>query len=121
MTFPNHGCNSTYNIGRVLSVNEFNATLGEPPPEDFFPSYQKAVYDPLGERHALLDRVTSRTLRDVAAGEELFDNYIFFGGVTYFPEAVQTLRDQCQGMAGEIETFQRQKQNRHHEEPQLIK
>lgn len=109
MTFPNHGCNSSYNVGSALSVNEFDVILGQPPPDDFSPSFQRSVYDPLGERHALFDKVTSRSLRDIMAGEELFDNYIFFGGVTYFHDMVKSLRDQCRGMAGEIEEFQRQK------------
>ena len=109
LTFPNHGCNSTYNVGRVLSVNEFTVALGQPPPEDFFRSHQRSPYDPLEERHALFHKVITQSLRDIVAGEELFDNYLFFGGATYFHEVAQALRDQCRGRAGEIEEFQREK------------
>ncbi len=111
MTFSNHGCNSTYNIGAAFSLNEFEIDLSQPPPDDFF-TVRRPVYDPLAERDVFYEQTVSSAQIDIGAGEELFDNYLSFGGATYFKEEVQALRDQCSGIAGEVEEFQSKKRNK---------
>lgn len=72
MTFVNHGCNSSYNIGTWLPVNEYNATLDVGPESNgYFPDWF-LPFDPFAERRfPPFNDVAPLAQRDIEAGEEL--------------------------------------------------
>jgi hypothetical protein len=108
LTFVNHGCNSTYNIANPLSQNELELNLSLPPPSDFFDDKRRvSVYHPLYDRSIPFDETIAHAHKDIRAGEELFDNYLSFGGESQFAQQVMALREQCGGVPGEVERFQR--------------
>lgn len=49
-----------------------------------------------------------RSLRDIGAGEEIFDNYLAFTGNEDWAKAVQELRDVCSGKSvGLVTNYER--------------
>jgi hypothetical protein len=81
MTFVNHGCNGTYNIGLPLNVTEHDAVAGLGPEangcgEEF------SIYSPAVDRLFPDWRCgdTILVLRDIEPGDELLDNYLPFAG-----------------------------------------
>jgi hypothetical protein len=79
MTFINHGCNGTYNMGTVTSVTEMNADHDEMPLDIYENVLESYVYNPFIDRnhHTYLNGYDV-LLRDVKAGEELLDNYVTY-------------------------------------------
>ena len=74
--FINHGCNGSSNVGHITETTEATADPSEFP-EEFAEKYKgkSVIYNPF------LDRQThffssATPIRDIAAGEELFDNYL---------------------------------------------
>jgi hypothetical protein len=49
---------------------------------------------------------TSLDAKLIRAGEELYDNYMSFGGDLFFREMVETLREECSGSLGMVEQYQ---------------
>lgn len=106
LTFVNHGCNGTNNIGDGSSLNEkdsayFNeANLDlsqvDKPPKG---TSRTSTFDPVSDRH--LHSVATgydSTSRNIKAGEELFQNYLYF--ISYaegWKEEVMDLQAQCRG------------------------
>ena len=97
MTFVNHGCNKTYNIGTESSVDELTANVDVFPHDLSGNSHaQTSTYNPVVDRH--LRHEADQSIRDIKAGEEILDNYLAFTGAEeYWADAVQDLRDQCSG------------------------
>lgn len=108
LTFANHGCNSTFNVGMPLpgGVDEFSIDLDQPPDKSL--GLDDDVYDPMDDRFSLFYAVITRANRDISKGEELLDNYLIMGGEEYLRDQVTELRKQCQGIPGEIERFQKE-------------
>jgi hypothetical protein len=108
MTFVNHGCNGTYNVGTPLSVNEMTAKLGVGP----FGIYddENDVYHPYNERQfPFWECEKFVTLRDIEAGEELFDNYLVFGGgadLEDWDKNLMELKSVCLGASGTIAEYE---------------
>lgn len=99
LTFANHGCNRTYNVGEKTSVDEFTADLDSLPEEVNGESHTgTTIFNPLVDRH--VRREWEQSLRDIAAGEEILDNYLAFtGNNDDWAKDVQDLRNQCSGQA----------------------
>jgi hypothetical protein len=103
----NHGCNGTYNYGEEYSpITELDASLDSIPPE-----YDTTadVYSPLMERHLRAYRSgPDRTLRDIAAGEEILANYLaFVANAEEWEMEVLDTRGQCEGVrSGEITEYE---------------
>lgn len=106
-SFVNHGCNGTYNIGTPLNVTEVSLTTGTPP-NDLYDD-ENEVFDPFSERHypawGCSDFVA---LRDIEAGEELFDNYLVFGGskTEDWLDNLQELQSVCSGGIGLVSSYE---------------
>lgn len=100
MTFANHGCNGKYNIGEDTGeLTEATADLDNMPFSLYMDREGENVYNPVSDRHL---RMTisgkEKTIRDIAAGEEVLDNYLAFSGhPSDWKDDVQMLRDQCNG------------------------
>ena len=119
LTFVNHGCNGTNNIGDGSSSHEkdsvyFNeATLDlsqiDEPPQG---TSRASIFDPVSDRHLhSLATGYDSTSRDVKAGEELFQNYFYFiSWAKGWKEEVLDLQAQCRGESlGKIEPWRRMK------------
>jgi hypothetical protein len=106
MTFVNHGCNKTYNVGEESSVDELTAN------DDVFPDdlsgnshAQTSTYNPVVDRH--LRNEADQSIRDIKAGEEILDNYLaFIGAEDYWAGDVQGLRDLCSGAVGLVTEYE---------------
>lgn len=98
LTFANHGCNGTYNMGQALSVTEMTADAGNQPPLELLQDEKSTIYDVFYDRsHWIYDSASDVMRVDVSAGSELLDNYLPF--YVDWEEGVSDLLSQCQGQA----------------------
>jgi hypothetical protein len=101
LTFTNHGCNGTYNMGQSLSSHEMTALDASgniQPPLELLQDDKHTIYDVFYDRSHWIYESGSDVMRvDVAAGSELLDNYLPF--YVDWEEGVEDLRSQCQGQA----------------------
>ena len=105
----NHGCNGTYNIGTPLDVTELTIDTNSEPDE--FYSDENDVYNPFSDRHYPAWECSGFVaLRDIEAGEELFDNYLVFGGAKPedWKQNAKELQSICSGGLGRIATYEAQ-------------
>ena len=110
LTFVNHGCNGTANLGyNSPGVNEFTIDTTVPDfkiPEDFA-TYLKDEYKPHRDRKCTGTTPVSQVYYPpVRAGEELFDNYLPYGGDKKFVANVNELKRDCSGALGSVEKLQ---------------
>jgi hypothetical protein len=108
MTFVNHGCNSTYNVGTPLDINEITAPLGVGPGDAY--DDVNEVYNPYNDRRfPLWECEKFVALRDIQKGEELFDNYLVFGGgddIHDWDKNLLELKSVCMGKSGTIAEYE---------------
>jgi hypothetical protein len=102
MTFVNHGCNGTYNVGVKSEFHELNVDINDIPIEYVDNS---EPYNPVRERGLMIEEMVS--LKDLKAGDELADNYLSYGGEKYFEDNVEQLRTDCAGGFGLVGQYQR--------------
>ncbi len=102
LTFGNHGCNGTYNIGLKSEFHELNVDLNNIPKEYL---YHSEPYNPARERNLLVEHIVS--LKDLKAGDELADNYMPYGGEKSFETMVVQLRELCAGDFEPLWEYQR--------------
>ncbi|KAL3905953.1 MAG: hypothetical protein SGILL_009470, partial [Bacillariaceae sp.] len=111
LTFMNHGCNGTANLGEADDIGnkwtEFTVDLESGVVPDDFKTTVDIAYLPHFDRDQVKHETLSRAGRWIHAGEELFDNYMSFGGDEYFVDMVEQLRQECSGMLGMVEQYQR--------------
>lgn len=75
ITFVNHGCNGTYNVGVKTDYNEFSSNLDAPTDDlDGRSHTGTSVFNPVVDRHLFFGG--DESLRDIKAGEEILDNYL---------------------------------------------
>lgn len=76
ITFVNHGCNGTYNVGEKTDYDEFSAKLDEPADALNGRSHTgTSVFNPVIDRQLFLAG-GDVSIRDIKAGEEILDNYL---------------------------------------------
>ncbi|KAG7351434.1 SET methyltransferase domain containing protein [Nitzschia inconspicua] len=111
LTFVNHGCNGTSNIGERDADpslhTEWSVDLQYGIPEDL-KTKLTVPYSPSADRDVVQYSTNCVAGRDIQKGEELYDNYMNFGGDEYFEEMVLSLRDECSGSLGLVEQYQSQ-------------
>jgi hypothetical protein len=106
LTFTNHGCNSTVNIGESFpDLNEFTVDLDAPIPDELSQSVSEP-YNPFFDRDYVKHLTACSASTDIAKGDELYDNYMTFGGDEHFKEMILTLRKECSGLPGMVERYQ---------------
>jgi hypothetical protein len=109
LTFVNHGCNGTSNLGErgvdPSNHTEWSVDLDEDIPKDLRSEFVDR-YNPNNDRNVVKYSTNCVAARDITRGEELYDNYINYGGDEFFPEMVQELRNQCSGELGLVEKYQ---------------
>lgn len=112
MTFVNHGCNGTYNVGTGLEVHEMTMELGRGP-EGVYDA-ENEVYHPFNERqYPHWDCQGFVALRDIGPGEELLDNYLVFGGgdgddIEDWDKNLRELKNLCSGGTGSISKYEKE-------------
>jgi hypothetical protein len=108
MTFVNHGCNGTYNVGAHLIVNEMTMKVGLGPGGVYDDGNE--IYHPYAERQFPQWECQSFVaLRDINAGEELLDNYLVFGGsedLSSWDDNLQELKHICSGGIGSVSEYE---------------
>jgi hypothetical protein len=110
MTFANHGCNGTYNFGTPTSSSEATLELGVP-----VLSVYDARNDPFNpfieRRYFTLELTHMIAVKDIAAGEELLDNYLPYGGGDDqhdFDANLAELKAMCMGGKGVVSEYEQQ-------------
>lgn len=109
MTFVNHGCKGSYNIGKETPFDEFTARLDAPCSEaaDGRSHSGTTTFNPVVDRH--LTFWIDKSIRDIKAGEEVLDNYLAFtcsNRDKWFKD-VANLRAECLGEAvGEVTSYE---------------
>ena len=106
MTFVNHGCNGTSNIGWVYDFTEFTADFeGDLAEADQLALINELVFDPFTDRDTnYLYGAATETNRPISSGEEILDNYLdMTGGRRDWIEDVLGLRAMCSGLLGDVE------------------
>jgi hypothetical protein len=106
MAFVNHGCNGTFNVGLNSEVNEFNADLDASIPEEYS-AHSFGVYNPAEDRMGHILVLASINFKEIKAGNELLDNYLYFGGEIEFKTIALELRQECSGVLGLVEQYQK--------------
>jgi len=105
-SFVNHGCNGTYNMGPVMAETESTFEVGQPPPASVLDTRGPA-YDPFAERHfQATDCQSLISVRSIRSGEELLENYLSFGGDTWWDSNLAELKSICSGGAGLVSSFE---------------
>ena len=78
LTFVNHGCEGSFNVGGTNSNwTEMTVNADHPPPKEF--TETAPFYNPVLERH--FRQIVSSgdySLRDIKAGEEITNTYLGF-------------------------------------------
>jgi SET domain len=104
MTFVNHGCNGTSNLGvfqsigteTTVDISTIHHVVMETEP-----------YNPFERRRFPSSECASIVAwRDIQPGEELFDDYIAMGGSTYWAENLNELRSLCSGDFGTVSQYE---------------
>ena len=102
ITFVNHGCHGSYNVGLETEVDEFTAD------PDFIPEMLNgkshagtSTFNPFVDRTLFFTADISS--RDIKASEEILDNYLaFIGGDDDWKDDLVDYRDLCSGGQGTL-------------------
>jgi hypothetical protein len=113
LTFMNHGCDGTNNVGleaseaseATVSLTEIPDVLGKSPYRGM------DIYQPYMDRHVSMYAGSGDvTLRDVKADEEVLDNYLAYAPLEDWASFVQYLRDQCSSGRGPVAKYEAESQ-----------
>ena len=111
-TFANHGCRGSNNIGKSTPYNEMNIDLNSPSllNEIAIDVEGNKLFDVYDQRHFPEFECHKLTAnRDIYPGEEIFDNYISYGGEDKFILNAQELHDVCVGGIGSVSEYEQRK------------
>ena len=107
LTFMNHGCHGSYNVGIVGNVTE--SSTGENSATVAILNEREIEFNPYTLRHfpgwGCQEYVANR---DINIGEEMLDNYIGYGGDLEFDKNLQELRTLCSGDIGLVSRYEQQ-------------
>jgi len=111
LTFTNHGCNGTANIGwNVPNKTEFTLDVAADNfeiPTEFLDKVISNPYSPHRDRSYQRDQTGIDAVHvPIYKGQELFDNYLFFDSNENFIEYALSLRAECSGGLGYVEEQQ---------------
>lgn len=115
LTFVNHGCNGSNNVGSVSPHHESNLQLPnlddenslwiKIPQEYLAATLDDQLYFPIRNPGSVVSTESNQLL---AAGQEILDNYLTFAGTDgiEFWNYVESLQQECSGVAGFIEEWE---------------
>lgn len=78
MSFMNHGCSSSNNVGLVLNQDEASLDETDSPTKVF--DYSDAEYNLFGARHFARRLTWLQAKSDIEAGDEILTNLLVSGG-----------------------------------------
>lgn len=107
LTFANHGCNGTNNVGERLTFNEATLEVGTPVSSHYDGGYD--MFNPFAERHYLsMYCLESTASVDINAGEEIFDNYLTLAGDHQhdFDLNLEEIKGLCSGSKGLVSLYE---------------
>jgi hypothetical protein len=97
LTFANHGCDGSTNFGRITDIEEsvysHEKLLSDLEGLNPFDLYEQRNFPSW-------DCDLSIALRDIQPNEEMFDNYMSYGGVEYWKENLEDIVNMCSGSLG---------------------
>jgi hypothetical protein len=93
LTFMNHGCNNTNNVGVALPVTEDSADPDLMPDELLL--FPLETSSPVFARNYFMGTNLGSTRRDIRAGEEILDNFLHYYMEENWKRGVLDLRSQC--------------------------
>lgn len=107
LTFLNHGCNGSNNVGWKTTVTEETADLQQMPPE-LSNTFESEVYNPFVDRNFLVMLNKLTTAKDIGPNEEIFDNFLSFLHEENWEWGVQNYRSMCDksGSAGVVSAYE---------------
>ena len=113
LTFVNHGCTGTPNIGIVSNVTEVNAQPDVMPLELQGRHYGKDyIYNPVEERNSFYSKYL-KPVRNINKGEEILANYLsYLGGDKFWSQSIEGLGSVCAGELGDVEKYQNKKKEK---------
>jgi len=115
MTFVQHGCCGKYNIGVKLNMTEstVDAPDAQSSLQEILGNEHRYAFNPFAERHFPLWQCekSMTTLHDIEAGEEMFDNYLMYGGEEDWEENLAELKTMCSGGIGTVTQYEDEKAN----------
>lgn len=99
LTFVNHGCRGSYNMGKSTPFDEFTADVHIIGDEFSGKSHLgTTTFNPVVDRH--LRYQADHSLRKIKAGQEILNNYLnFVGKKEFWASSVEELRAQCSSNA----------------------
>lgn len=109
LTFVNHGCERSYNVGPLQEFSEATEGIEDEMPAAIHDNeIENTVYSPLIDRtHWLYNHGLETFNRDLKRGDEVFDNYLNYYTVETWREDVLKLRAQCvSGDVGDITKYE---------------
>ena len=143
LTFVNHGCHGTANVGLRSDYHESNLKI--PDTKTFLEqtqqdgatrSHDSWLYSMIPEDYLSAEgeedfyngirrpthRVLTETKQFIPAGTEILDNYLSFGGMhaPAFWEYVANLQRECGGQPGDIELWERELDRGHEAHDTLL-
>jgi hypothetical protein len=96
MTFINHGCNGTNNMGTRTTVTELDADPHQMVEDLRKSPFETYIFSPFYDRNVLLFiNSLDKLQRDVKAGEELLDNYLGYLHEENWEWGVANYKKQC--------------------------
>jgi hypothetical protein len=95
-TFTNHGCNSTNNIGTKINGSELSIADNTSYYDIFMEDRANDLYNFQYDRQPHL--WSTKSVQDIPKDGELLDNYLSYGGASYWNENLQETRSLCTGM-----------------------
>ena len=117
LTFVNHGCNGSNNVGSVSLYHEMNLELPtnnledenalwiKIPKEYLAETLDDEIYLPIRNPGSI---ISTESNQFITAGQEILDNYLTFAGTdgVQFWNNIQSLQQECSGVAGFIEAWE---------------
>jgi hypothetical protein len=107
-TFANHGCGGINNIGDSFNVTELTLDYDADPSVVFKEPY----VNNLRETRQFPGWDALVALSDIHSDDEIFDNYLTYGGIEYFEESLYELKSLCSGLAkfGSVSQYENDKE-----------
>jgi len=110
LTFMNHGCNGTHNVGETIgNWTESSASLESMPQElDGTARSNDYLFNPAFERHIRYHVLLDQARRDIKTGEELMVNYLgYIGDPKDWEYDIKHLLSQCyDGGLGDVSEYE---------------
>lgn len=115
MTFVNHGCNGTANLGEYPNITDSTVEKEFAPTEllKYSNVGREYVFNPAHVRDTGSAVSVVNSVKEIQVGEEVLENYYEqFNGVNEWKNQVSLLQHWCSGGIGDVEEYQEEHRER---------